>query len=522
MKFHEPSKTILYSKYEEVPDHLVFDQLGDWKAVKFTYGNALVLAAAGLDVPSPMLRYDWPSRPGEEPNVGQRETATHMVLHPRSFVFSAMRTGKSRSALWACDWLMSRSKTRIRTIIVSDLLALEETWGPETLRCLLGRRTFAVLHGTAIQRERELAKDVDFYLINHDGLRVGYDKNPSKCRGLARALLNRHDIKLAVFDEAASYRNRATANFGAALRLVSRRSSFVWALTGTPTPNGPLDAYGIKKLVHPDFSLAYSSWKDMVTYAKGPFKREPKHNADKLVAELLSPAVRVSQDSVFRGTDCKIETVKAPLSEQQRKYMKMLQTELVAMLENETEIPAVNQAALRFKLIQIACGVVYDEEHQSHFVDAAPRLEAFDKLINETEGKIIVFSPLTSTVNMLHTRLGSQSLIIRSEMSRKQKIEVLQEFQRGNSTICRVLNSHPGPIARGLDLTTASTIIWYAPIDRTEQYIQANQRINGPAQKNVRHIYRMSGSSIEDEIYARLENNEALQGAILKLKELRL
>ncbi|MCI0562696.1 MAG: hypothetical protein MN733_29805, partial [Nitrososphaera sp.] len=80
----------------------------------------------------------------------------------------------------------------------------------------------------------------------------------------------------------------------------------------------------------------------------------------------------------------------------------------------------------------------------------------------------------------------------------------------------------PGPIARGLDLTTASTIIWYAPIDRTEQYIQANQRINGPAQKNVRRIYRMSGSSIEDEIYARLENNEALQGAILKLKELKL
>ena len=54
--------------------------------------------------------------------------------------------------------------------------------------------------------------------------------------------------------------------------------------------------------------------------------------------------------------------------------MKELKRDLTLLLDKGAQIDAVNEAALRAKLIQISVGVVYDAEHVAHPVDAAPRL----------------------------------------------------------------------------------------------------------------------------------------------------
>ncbi len=110
-------------------------------------------------------------------------------------------------------------------------------------------------------------------------------------------------------------------------------------------------------------------------------------------------------------------------------------------------------------------------------------------------------------------------MVSRSTQTDKERRAVVSDFIQGSR---KVLVSHPAPISRGLDLTCASTIVWYAPVDRTEYYLQANQRINGPRQKDIRRIIRLSGSPVEDAIYDKLERNEHMQGCILKLKEMRL
>lgn len=531
MIFHEPTKTIVYAPGAVLPEGVAYEERSGYKLVRATYGNLVALAAWGLPVPSPLLSYDWPCRPGEEAMETQKLVAAHMVLHPRSYVFSDMRTGKTRAALWACDWIMSRAKERVRALVVSDIEALTKAWASEIRSSFLGRRTWAVVHGTARQRERALNEDVDFYLINHDGLRGGYAWPPrpgekrearlARCTGVAGALLARNDCKLAVFDEAASYRERTTINWHAASDLVARRSAYAWALTGTPTPNGPIDAYGIKRLIDFDYPESFQSWKERCTAPKGPFKRVPRPGAEEMVDELLSPAVRISRDQCFEESPLEVSTVRAPLSERQKHFMKKLQEQLMMMLDSGAEIPAVNQAALRAKLIQIACGAVYDDNHDVHPVDAAPRLDAFTKILAGTPGKIIVFSPLTSIVHMLQKHIGPEHclMVSRAMQSDKDRRAVVSAFIQGPE---KVLVSHPAPISRGLDLTCAATIVWYAPVDRTEYYLQANQRINGPRQKAVRRIIRLSGSPVEDEIYEKLERNEHLQGAILKLKEMRL
>jgi SNF2 family DNA or RNA helicase len=528
MLYHTETHTIIYEGEEAtcVPPELIWKQQGRYVLVKATYGTLLRLAERGLDVPDPMASYDWPIIPGDEPFSTQKEVSSFMVLNPRSFVFSDMRTGKTRAALWATDWLMSKSKHRIRTLVVSDLNALEETWAHEITTNLLGRRTYAMLHGTADKRERELRKDVDYYLLNHDGLRVGYawpsrygEKTVARlarCRSLAAGILTRNDIKLVVFDEAATYRERTTATWHAASDLLSKRATFVWGLTGTPTPNGPLDAYGLKKLIQPDYVGSYRSWSNHVTYPISHFQRESRDDAAAKVDDLLSPAIRISQDQCFTSTQLSIETRDVLLSDEQKKRMRELKKELLLTMEEGEEISAVNQAALRSKLLQIACGAVYDDAHNSHIIDARHRFEAYCDLVEMAPGKVITFVPFINAQNMLHGKLNGDAMQIQSGLTPKGKLAILREFLSGNK---KILLSHPGPIARGVDLTSASTIIWYAPTDRTEHYIQANERINGVNQKYPRKIIRLSGCAVEREIYDKLENNASMMGAILKLKE---
>lgn len=531
MLYHAETRTIIYDGDEAalIPDDLIWVRRGRLILVKATYHALLRLTELGLDVPDPMAQYDWPIRPGDDCWGTQKEVSCFMVLNPRSFVFSDMRTGKTRAALWATDWLMSHMKERVRTLIVSDLNALEDTWAHEITTNLLGKRTYAMLHGTAEKREKELNRDVDYYLLNHDGLRVGYawpprpgektDTRLARCRSLANGILRRTDIKLVVFDEAATYRDRTTTTWHAASDLLSKRAAYAWALTGTPTPNGPLDAFGLKKLIHPTYPGNWAYWKDHVTYPLSHFRRESRDDAATKVDKLLTPAIRVSQDQCFTSTPLSIETVDVELSEEQKARMRELKRELMLTMEEGEEISAVNQAALRSKLLQIACGVIYDDTHNSHVIDARHRFEAYRNEVAKAPGKVITFVPFINTQAMLFSKLNGGTMQIQSGLTPKAKCDTLQEFLKSDK---KELLSHPGPIARGVDLSSASTIIWYAPIDRTEHYIQANERINGVNQKYSRKIIRLSSCPIERDIYDKLEKNASMMGIILKLKEMQI
>jgi hypothetical protein len=48
-------------------------------------------------------------------------------------------------------------------------------------------------------------------------------------------------------------------------------------------------------------------------------------------------------------------------------------------------------------------------------------------------------------------------------------------------------------------------------------YLQANKRIDRPGQVHATTIVQLTSTSVETEIYRRLEANETLQGALLAL-----
>src|SRR5262249_26666556 len=145
-------------------------------------------------------------------------------------------------------------------------------------------------------------------------------------------------------------------------------------------------------------------------------------------------------------------------------------------------VSAVNEAALRSKLIQIACGVVYEQRPEgrtTHELDARPRIAAVEELIEWDGGKVIVLAPLTGVLDMLYEYLSAvkgsngepryKCAIINGKVKSKERDAIIRDFQEGD---LGVLLADPGTMAHGLDLAVSRLIIWFCLPDKSEHYQQ--------------------------------------------------
>ncbi len=461
----------------------------------------------GLDVPAPMDgNYEWPGR--YQPFVAQRVTSNFLSVNPRAFVLSDMGTGKTLAALWAADFIL-RQFHGVRCLIVCPLSTMQRVWADAIFTHFLGKRTAVVLHGSAAKRRELLAREADFYIVNFDGLGV-----------LAKEIAARTDVRIAIVDECSAYRDRTTKRHKLARSLLATKD-YLWMMTGTPTPNGPEDAYGMAKLVNNANGESFYSYQDRVTTKISLYKRVPKSGSHAAAMALLQPSVRFSIDQCVDLPPMTVQQREVELSVEQAAAYKEMKNELVLQAK-AGPITAANEAVLRSKLIQISCGRVYGHADRSgarpvHKLDCRPRLSALYEVIEQSNEKIIVFAPLRSVLGMLYEELKSKyaTVQVHGDTSPKERNEIFRAFEQ--DTDPRIILADPGTMAHGITLVAATTVVWFAPIDRTELYLQANKRIHRPGQTKSCVVVQLAATTIEREIYRRLESNESLQGLLLKL-----
>lgn len=498
---------------------------GAYVAVPASLGNLQKLTKGAFPVVSPMEKdgYDWPIKRPWAPLTHQKITSSFLALNPRCFCFNDMGTMKTLSALWAADYLMEierRAGKSCRTIICCPLSIMRPVWADAIFQHMIGRRSCVVLHGDPEKRRRLLEKPHDFYIINHDGLGVGAPQDRKKLfQGFARDLEAREDIRIAIVDEASVYRDATTKRHRVARALLAGRE-YLWLMTGTPTPNGPTDAYGLAKLINNANGESFSAYKHRVMTPLGPFKWVPKAGSSAAARQLLQPAVRYAIEDCVNLPPCTVQRRDAEMSVAQHVAYRELKRDAVLMIKASGGVVTVpNQAALRTKLIQIACGAVYDSEHKSHEIEAEPRIRVLEEAIEQARAKVVVFVPLTNVLNMLYKRLSKRwsCAIIKGGVLEKERTSILRDFQRTEHP--HILIVDPGAVAHGNDFTAADTEIWYAPTDKNEHWQQGIKRIDRPGQVRNTTIVQIAATPVEREIYSRLENNQSMQGVILKLVE---
>lgn len=462
-----------------------------------------VLNNIGIRAPSPILHYyDWPGK--FTPFDHQRETAAFLTLHPKCIVLNEIGTGKTQSALWAADYLLSKGVIK-KVLIMSPLSTLERVWG-DGIFMGFPHRKFAVLHGSAERRHRLLKQDVDFYIVNHDGFPI-----------ISKEATGMFDLVIA--DEAAVLRNPSTQRFKQFRKWMDANpETRLWLMTGTPTPNEPTDAWALARLINsPNLTLTFTAFRETVMQKMGQWRFVPRSDATEIVKNVLQPAVRYTREECFDLPETMLQTRKVDLTPEQKQHYQKMVKELVTEIGSDGMISAVNEAVKVQKLIQIACGVVYGDDGQHIELDAGPRVKLVKEIIEEAGEKVILFVPLTGTLHMLEKELSKHWTVgvVNGEVSSSKRDVIFKNFQEAKDP--RVLIAHPGTMAHGLTLTSASTIIWYGPITSNEVYVQACGRIERIGKNKTSNVIHIEATDLEHKMYDRLRNKQKIQGLLLDL-----
>lgn len=472
--------------------------------VKWGLEEAQVLKNLRIkNVPSPIKsRYGWPGL--YKPFDHQRETASFLTLHRRAFCFNEQGTGKTSSVIWAADYLMNEGLIK-RVLVLCPLSIMQSAWETDLFKFAM-HRTVAIAHSySKDKRISAIKSEAEFVIINYDGLEI-----------VKEEVLNA-GFDLIVVDEANAYKNVSTKRWKTLVSII-KPNTWVWMLTGTPASQSPTDAYGLAKIINPSgIPKFFGAFRDMVMSKITQFKWIPKPQSERILHEVLQPAIRYTKEECLDLPDMTYVTRDVPLSAQQKKFYEIIRKDMMAIAAGE-EITTVNAAANLNKLLQLSCGAVYSDTGEVVAFDAKGRINALLEVIEEASHKVIVFAPFKHAIEIIAEELkanGISTEVIHGGISATKRTEIFAAFQ--TETNPHVLVIQPQAAAHGVTLHAANVVVWWGPITSIETYLQANARVHRAGQRNPCTVVHLQGSPVEHRIYRMLSEKVDIHTRLIDL-----
>jgi SNF2 family DNA or RNA helicase len=367
-------------------------------------------------------------------------------------------------------------------------------------------RTVAIAHSYSKDKRIAAAQsEAEFVICNFDGLEIIRD-----------AVAN-GEFDLIVIDEANAYKNVSTKRFKI-LNSVIKPDMWVWMLTGTPASQSPTDAYGLAKIINPTgVPKFFGAFRDQVMQKITNFKWVPKHTSEKVLHDVLQPAIRFTKEECLDLPDMTYVTREVPLSTQQQKFYDALRKNMMTVAAGE-EITTVNAAANLNKLLQLSCGAVYADNGEVVAFDAKSRMSALLEVIEEASHKVIVFAPFRHAIDIIAEELkvqGISSETIHGGVPVNKRTEIFAAFQA--ETKPQVLVIQPQAAAHGVTLHAANVVVWWGPITSIETYLQANARVHRAGQRNPCTVVHLQGSPVEHRVYKMLTEKVDIHTRLIDL-----
>lgn len=502
--------TAVYPAHLGLP-HQRFAHAGtDYTAIPCRRDVCAQLNMLGMWPKGPInLDYTFPGK--HRPMAHQVITADYFTWHKRAFCFNEIGTGKTIATLWAADYLL-RCGEITSALVVTTLSTIRRAWGDE-IKDSFSEMDCQILHGSKHKRLLRLqSTKAHMWVINHDGVLVIVDELYAAVRSGA--------IGLIIVDEGAEYSNAQTDKYKALKWLCNANpNTRVWWLTGSPMPHAPTDIWSQARVICPDrVPQYYSHWRDMTMYRKTEYKWAAKADWVTTVTRATAPVIRFKRADCFDLPPTTYTTRVVEMSKEQHVAYEEMRKKLITEIAGK-KISAVNEGVMLSKLVQITCGAVYTSESDIATIGCAAKLAELDRVIQEAGGVAVVFVSFRSAIDLVLAHL-------RSKRRRADKIDggvssvnrdgIISGFQSG---LIDNIVAHPRTMAHGLTLVRSSIVVWFGPPQSYRIYEQANGRITRPGQTQQTTIIHIVCSEAEQRIYARLQENQELQGLLLTLLE---
>ena len=471
--------------------------------VPWTLANSRRLTALRAPSVSPIVRdYEFPGR--FQPMPHQIQIADFIARNRRCYVFAEQGTGKTLASLWAIDYLMQVRDIE-RVLVICPLSIVRESWG-DSLSKHFPHLSWSVLHGTPKKRKALATNNHDIHIINFDGV------------GTVRDELAANKYDLVLIDESTAVKTASTLRWKNINAIISPTAHLIQQ-TGTPIPQGPLDAYGQAKLTgNVPLPKTFARYRDEVMKNVAAYRWVPRDDAAEKVRAWLSPALYIAKRDVLKDLPPITYTFRnVEMSAAQKRLFEEMRKHQLAEAAGET-ITAVNAAVKLSKLLQVASGAAYSDDGNVVACDAGPRIHEMLDVVEQSLSKTVVYAPYRHVLEQISKALTSHHIphsVIHGGVPLKEREAIFRSFQDTENE--RVLLAIPGAMAHGVTATAASSMVWFGPVSRNETYVQACARIERQGQTLPMSVVHLVSHPIERQLYEAQRNTLGYEKAVLAL-----
>lgn len=491
------------------------------------------LHRVGVPVPKPRDESDIVLARADEPKNlydFQKQGVDFLAKKGCAILGDEMGLGKTAQSIVAAHRLcpVGRKLVVVPSTIVENWVDEIEQWTPKNDNASI----YYILGGTdpqdRIDTLAEVAADPNCWVVlSWDIMRI--HATPVKAKDKAKRL--KTDMRLAnipfdviIADEAHRMKNRKALQSEAIKRI---RSNNRFALTGTPIMNRPDELWSILNWLEPrNFTSYWQFFEDFVDYYDGYFGKEivgPK-NPKQLGRLLASRMIRRLKKDVFKELpDKTYKTIYVDLTPQQRKAYDEMVEYLMTQLEDGQIVTATAVIAQVIRLKQICVSLALLSEDVPH----SRKIDALMELVEDADGKMVVFSQFAKAIALVHKRLlkakvphvvltGQNSLLVEADGT-KTKVtrgEVIKAFQTKPQYRLYIGTTQAGGV--GITLTAANTVVFLDKMWTPADQSQAEDRLHRIGQKdNVYVISLLAKGTVEEHIENMLRSKSNMIAEIL-------
>lgn len=285
------------------------------------------------------------------------------------------------------------------------------------------------------------------------------------------------------------------------------------ALTGTPLPHSPLDAYAQFRFLDPSiFGPSFAAFRQKYAVMGGFQKKQVTgfQHLDELEAIMKTITFRVSKDVLDLPPETHV-TYECDLSPEALRVYRELEEDFVAEVR-DGRVTAANAMVKLLRLQQVAGGWVKTDDGQYHRVDSAKQNLLADTLedIGPNE-PIVVFCRFHADLDGVHEAAKSAGF---GSLELSGRRDELKRWQDGEAQVLAVQISAGGV---GVDLTRARYSILYSLSFSLGEYDQCLARTHRPGQlRAVLHIHLVAKHTVDERIQHALDRRAEVVGSILQ------
>lgn len=458
------------------------------------------------------------------------------------------RTGKTKVAIDFASILHMAGKCN-RVLIVCPS-AVMDVWVDEILLHCPVKHTITVWDKKGrkkVDLPRYGRNVLDFVIINYDafstpgkitGRRDDGSAKRSRTRGGRYDIYNKFKAwqPQAIFLDESHRIKSPNARKTRMLRKLGPLASYRVIMTGTAVTKKKrvFDLYAQWKFLNPesplvkgqnlaDFKARFGVWTDRNGYPQWIKERNPKTLHRLVHAE----AFAVARDECFDLPDAfPDQIIHVPLEESAKVYDDMAE-EMIAMIESGEVTEASIRLVQNLRFSQITSGLAKTAPTPTNpegrwAVIGSEKLRVLEDLLVDwfDQGEKIVicarFRLDIERIRALCKKLKVDAQVLYGGQKREERTQEIRRFREKTGPAAFIMNPSAGSM--GIDLRTASTMVWYSMIQSFVDYSQSRDRIALSGKAN-RYVFLLAEGTYDELQYETLGDDEALVKLIMSSPE---